>query len=109
MSEHIARLIIGDETYELPIIKGTSDDRAIDIQSLLKKTGLITLDSGFMNTGACTSSITYLDGKKGILNYRGYQIEELAENCTFTEVAYLIIHGELPSVTALESFKNDMV
>jgi len=109
MSEHIAKLIIDDITYELPIIKGTSDDRAIDIQQLLKKTGLITLDSGYMNTGACTSSITYLDGKKGILNYRGYRIEDLADNCTFTEVAYLIIHGELPTSEAMEGFKNDMV
>ncbi len=109
MSEHIAKLIIDDITYELPIIKGTSDDRAIDIQQLLKKTGLITLDSGYMNTGACTSSITYLDGKKGILNYRGYPIEDLAENCTFTEVAYLIIHGELPTSEAMLSFKKDMV
>ncbi len=109
MSEHIAKLIIDDITYELPIIKGTSDDRAVDIQQLLKKTGLITLDSGYMNTGACTSSITYLDGKKGILNYRGYPIEDLAENCTFTEVAYLIIHGELPTSEAMESFKHDMV
>ncbi len=109
MSEHIAKLIIDNITYELPIIKGTSDDRAIDIQQLLKKTGLITLDSGYMNTGACTSSITYLDGKKGVLNYRGYRIEDLADNCTFTEVAYLIIHGELPTSEAMEAFKNDMV
>jgi len=108
MSEHIAKLIIGDTTYELPIIKGTSDDRAIDIQALLKETGLITLDSGYMNTGACTSSITYLDGKKGILNYRGYPIDDLAENCSFTEVAYLIIHGHLPTVEALKSFRYDM-
>jgi len=109
MSEHIAKLIIDDVTYELPIIRGTSSDRAIDIQKLLKKTGLITLDSGFMNTGACTSSITYLDGRKGILNYRGYPIEELAANCSFTEVAYLIIDGELPNVEELAAFKNDMV
>ena len=108
MSEDFAKLTIGDNTYNLPIIKGSTGDKAIDIRNLLKETGHITLDSGYMNTGACCSSITYLDGKKGVLNYRGYPIEELAKNCSFTEVAYLILHGELPSFDALQAFKNDM-
>jgi citrate synthase len=108
MPEEFATLTIRDNTYKLPIIVGTRGDRAIDIRPLLKETGHITLDSGYMNTGACTSSITYLDGAKGILDYRGYAIEDLAANCTFTEVAYLILHGQLPSFDALESFKQDM-
>lgn len=108
MSQEFATLTIRDNTYQLPIIVGTRGDRAIDIRPLLKKTGHITLDSGYMNTGACTSSITYLDGAKGILDYRGYAIEDLAEKCSFTEVAYLILHGELPTFDALENFKHDM-
>lgn len=108
MPQEFATLAIGDETYQLPIIKGTRGDKAIDIRTLLKQTGHITLDSGYMNTGACTSSITYLDGAKGVLDYRGYAIEDLAANCSFTEVAYLILHGELPTFDALETFKHDM-
>ena len=108
MSQEFATLAIGEETYQLPIIKGTRGDKAIDIRSLLKQTGYITLDSGYMNTGACTSSITYLDGAKGVLDYRGYAIEDLAAKCSFTEVAYLILHGELPTFDALEAFKHDM-
>ncbi|PHR26123.1 MAG: citrate (Si)-synthase [Desulfotalea sp.] len=108
MSQKYATLSIGDKTYQLPLIEGTRGDKAIDIRTLLKQTGYITLDSGYMNTGACTSSITYLDGAKGVLDYRGYAIEDLAEKCTFTEVAYLILHGELPTFDALETFKHDM-
>ncbi len=108
MSQEFATLSIGDKSYQLPIIEGTRGDRAIDIRGLLKETGYITLDSGYMNTGACTSSITYLDGAKGILDYRGYAIEDLAKNCSFTEVAYLILHGELPTFDALEHFKHEM-
>ena len=108
MSQQFATLTIGEETYKLPLIEGTRGDKAIDIRTLLKQTGYITLDSGYMNTGATTSSITYLDGAKGVLDYRGYAIEELAEKCSFTEVAYLILHGELPTFDALENFKHDM-
>jgi len=108
MSQKFATLTIGEKTYELPLIEGTRGDKAIDIRTLLKQTGYITLDSGYMNTGATTSSITYLDGAKGVLDYRGYAIEELAANCSFTEVAYLILHGELPTFDALERFKHDM-
>jgi citrate synthase len=108
MPQEFATLAIGDETYKLPIIEGTRGDKAIDIRNLLKQTGYITLDSGYMNTGACTSSITYLDGTKGVLDYRGYAIEDLADKCSFTEVAYLILHGELPTFDALEEFKHNM-
>ncbi len=108
MSQEFATLSLGDKSYKLPIIVGTRGDKAIDIRGLLKETGYITLDSGYMNTGACTSAITYLDGAKGILDYRGYAIEDLAKNCSFTEVAYLILHGELPTFDALEHFKHEM-
>ena len=108
MSQEFATLSLGDKSYKLPIIIGTRGDRAIDIRGLLKETGYITLDSGYMNTGACTSAITYLDGAKGVLDYRGYAIEDLAKNCSFTEVAYLILHGELPTFDALEVFKHEM-
>ncbi|WP_457577992.1 citrate synthase [Desulfomarina sp.] len=108
MSSDFAELTIGGKVYKLPIIQATTGEQALDIRNLLKETGYITLDSGFMNTGACISAITYLDGKNGVLNYRGYPIEELAENCSFTEVAYLILHGELPTFEALEAFKHDM-
>ena len=76
-------------------------EKAIDIRSLLRTTGFITLDSGYMNTGSCESGITYLDGENGILRYRGYDIADLAENCTFIEVAYLILYGELPTADEL--------
>ena len=108
MSQEFATLSLGGKEYNLPIIIGTRGDKAIDIRGLLKETGYTTLDSGYMNTGSCTSAITYLDGSKGILDYRGYAIEDLAKNCSFTEVAYLILHGELPTFDALEVFKHEM-
>ncbi len=108
MSQEFATLSLGEKTYKLPIIVGTRGDRAIDIRNLLKETGHTTLDSGYMNTGSCTSAITYLDGAKGVLDYRGYAIEDLAKHCSFTEVAYLILHGELPTFDALEFFKHEM-
>jgi len=108
MSEKFAKLEIDGKTYELPIVNGTCGDKAIDIRTLLRDTGYTTLDSGFMNTASCTSSITYLDGKKGILRYRGYDIEDLAENCQFIEVAYLLLTGDLPDENQLEVFKHDM-
>jgi citrate synthase len=85
------------KTFELPIITGTESERAIDISNLLRTTGLITMDPGYVNTGSCQSSITFVDGGKGILRYRGYPIEQLAENATFTEVAYLLIHDAPPT------------
>jgi len=105
MSKKHATLTIEDKSYELPIIHGTEGDKAIDIRSLRKDTGHITLDSGYMNTGSCQSEITFLDGEKGILNYRGYGIEELAENCSFIEVAYLVLIGELPTREQLNDFR----
>jgi len=104
-NDRVATLSIEGKTYTLPLVLGTEGDKAIDINTLLQKTGYITLDTGYKNTGSCTSSITYLDGNEGILRYRGYAIEELADKCTFVEVAYLLIHGHLPNKRDLDSFK----
>ncbi len=101
-----ATLTINGKSYELPIIIGSEGDKAIDISRLLQQTGYITLDTGYKNTGSCTSTITYLDGQEGILRYRGYAIEELAEKCSFVEVAYLLIHNKLPNRQELEEFKG---
>ncbi|MBT8178230.1 MAG: citrate synthase [Eudoraea sp.] len=94
--------------YELPIVKGTEDELAIDIRALRPSTGLITLDPGYKNTGSCSSAITFLDGEKGILRYRGYSIEELAVKAEFLEVAYLLIYGELPNKEELTRFHDDI-
>ncbi|SDM31827.1 citrate synthase [Daejeonella rubra] len=107
MSES-ASLIIGEKTYELPIITGTEGEKAIDISKLRDASGYITLDSGYKNTGATKSAITFLDGEEGILKYRGYGIEELAEKSTFLEVAYLLIYGDLPNQSQLNSFQSDI-
>ncbi len=103
MSE-TAKLIVDGKTYELPIIKGTEGERAIDISRLRQETGLITMDLGFANTGSCTSNITFMDGEKGILRYRGIPVEQLAEHSTFVETAYLLIKGELPVRKELNRF-----
>ncbi len=108
MSHEIAKLIIDGTTYELPILEGTAGVKALNIQGLLNKTGHITLDGGYMNTGSCTSAITYLDGEKGLLTYRGYAIDELADNCTFVEVAYLLLHDDLPNEQELLDFRELM-
>ncbi|MBM3966001.1 MAG: citrate synthase [Planctomycetes bacterium] len=100
-----ATLNIGETSLTMPILVGTENDRAIDISKLLKETGHITLDEGYGNTGATTSGITYLDGDRGILRYRGYPIEDLAAHCDFIETSYLLIYGELPTLEQLESFK----
>ncbi|MBC7758005.1 MAG: citrate synthase [Phormidesmis sp. FL-bin-119] len=107
MSES-ASLKIGDKTYDLPIIEGTEGEKAIDISKLRDQSGFVTLDSGYKNTGATKSAITFLDGEEGILKYRGYAIEELAEKSTFLEVAYLLIYGNLPTQDQLDSFQNDI-
>jgi len=104
MSETIS-LKIDENNLELPVITGTENEKAIDISKLRDQTGYITLDPGFKNTGATKSAITFLDGEKGILRYRGYAIEELASKSTFIEVAYLLIYGELPSDEELETFR----
>ncbi|MCT4561465.1 MAG: citrate synthase [Crocinitomicaceae bacterium] len=107
MSE-IAKLELDGKTYELPVITGTENEKAIDINSLRGKTGYITIDSGFKNTGSTKSAITFLDGEEGILRYRGYPIEQLAEQATFLEVAYLLIYGELPTQAELDNFRNSI-
>lgn len=94
--------------YELPVLVGTEDEVAIDIEKLRGQSGIITLDPGFKNTGSCKSAITFLDGEKGILQYRGYTIEELSEKSSFIEVAFLLIFGELPTKAELEKFKADI-
>jgi citrate synthase len=92
----------------LPIVVGTEGERALDISNLRAQSGYVTLDEGYVNTGATTSVITFLDGEKGILRYRGYPIEQLGEHCDFIEVAYLLIYGELPSATQLEEFRQKL-
>ncbi|TLP82138.1 citrate synthase [Maribacter sp. ACAM166] len=104
-----ATLEYNGEKYEFPVIKGTEDELAIDIKSLRSITkGIITIDPGFKNTGSCESAITFLDGEKGILRYRGYSIEELAEKADFLEVAYLLIFGNLPNTDELAKFHKDI-
>jgi citrate synthase len=95
-----------NNTVTLPILKGSEGEVGIDISQLRNKTGAITYDPGFGNTGACKSAITFIDGEKGILRYRGYPIEELAEKSTFLEVAWLLMKGELPTRTELDAFKD---
>jgi citrate synthase len=107
MSE-TAKIEIGGKTFELPVITGTENEKAIDIKKLRGTTGYITIDPGFKNTGSTTSAITYLDGENGILRYRGYPIEQLAEKATFLEVAFLLIYGELPTETELAKFKKSI-
>lgn len=101
-----AKLILGDASVELPIVVGSEGERAIDISKLRAETGYITLDQGYGNTGSCQSDITFIDGEKGILRYRGYPIEELAEKSTFIETAYLLIWGELPTQEQLRKFSD---
>ncbi|PIE24763.1 MAG: citrate (Si)-synthase [Planctomycetota bacterium] len=107
-SPDTARLIIGDQEIELPLIRGSEDELAIDIRQLRAKTGAITHDPGFGNTGSCQSRVTFLDGAKGILRYRGYPIEQLAENSSFIEVAWLLMEGELPSQEELKTFRRQL-
>ncbi|MDE0787366.1 MAG: citrate synthase [SAR324 cluster bacterium] len=102
-----AKIIFPDgQSFDFPVLTGSEHEKGIDISNLRKLTGYITLDPGFVNTGSCESSITFLDGEKGVLRYRGYPIEELAEKSSFIEVAYLLINGELPKKDQLENFTN---
>lgn len=103
-----ATLEFDGNKYEFPVVKGTEDELAIDIKTLRAGSGLVTLDPGYKNTGSCESAITFLDGEKGILRYRGYSIEDLAENADFLEVAYLLIFGELPTKDQLDKFDQDI-
>ncbi|MGY6560847.1 MAG: citrate synthase [Luteibaculaceae bacterium] len=108
MSTEKAKIILEGKEYEFPVVTGTENEKAIDIGKLRAETGYITLDYGYKNTGATQSSITYLDGENGILHYRGYPIEQLAEQATFLEVAYLLIYDKLPSAEELKQF-NDSI
>lgn len=103
-----AKIILEGKEYELPVIVGTENEKAVDITKLRDDTGFITLDSGYKNTGATKSAITYLDGENGVLHYRGYPIEQLAEKSNFLEVAYLLIFGELPSKAQYDDFCSNI-
>ena len=103
-----AELHYDGKVYELPVVTGTENEDALDISNLRGQSGLITLDRGFKNTGSTESSITFLNGEEGILRYRGYSIEELAEKSSFLEVSFLLIYGELPTKEELEKFTNDI-
>ena len=103
MTEFV-KVIYDDKEYLLPLVIGTEGEKGIDISRLRQETGLITLDTGYGNTGSCTSNITYMDGEKGILRYRGIPVEQLAEQSSFKETAYLLIHGKLPSQRELTEF-----
>jgi len=105
-NERIATLTVDGKSYEFPVLSGTHGNDVIDIRTLGGKTGLFTYDSGFLSTASCKSSITYIDGDKGELLYRGYPIEQLAEKCSFLEVAYLLRKGELPNATQKEEFER---
>jgi citrate synthase len=102
------QLIIDGKTIDLPVIEGTEQEKGIDVTRLRTETDYITYDPSFANTGACSSDITYINGEKGILHYRGYPIEELAENSSFVEVIYLLLYGELPNQSDLDKFNTDL-
>ena len=103
------KLTYHGKTYEFPVQEGTCGEKAIDISTLRNTTGLITFDPGFMSTGSCRSKITYLDGEKGVLLYRGYPIEQIAEKSSFIETSYLLIYGELPTSEQLDDFQYHLV
>ena len=105
MEENV-KLTYKNKTFEFPLVKGSQDEYGVDITKLRAQTGLITLDPGFKNTGSCRSDITFLDGEEGILRYRGYDIEDLADNASFIEVAYLLIFGDLPSKKTLKVLEH---
>lgn len=107
MSE-TAKLLLNGKEYDLPVSTGSEQEVAVDISKLRAQSGAITLDPGFTSTGACTSAVTFIDGERGILRFRGYPIEQLAEHSTFIEVCYLLINGDLPTETQLRSFRNSL-
>ena len=106
--EKSIKFIYKDETFEFPLVGGTENELGIDIKTLRALTGLVTLDPGFKNSGSCESGVTFLDGEKGILKYRGYSIDDLAKGADFLEVAYLLIFGELPTFAQLDKFQSDI-
>ena len=101
-----AKLIIENQTLELPIISGSENEKAIDITKLRYTTGYITMDPGYGNTGSCISDITFIDGEEGILQYRGYPIQELARDTSFTDVAHLLIYGNMDESEEITNFKK---
>ena len=101
-----AQLILKDKTIELPVITGSENEKGIDITRLRSETNYITYDPSYGNTGSCASDITYINGEKGILHYRGYPIEQLAENANFVEVIYLLLYGDLPTKDEQEKFNG---
>lgn len=103
-----AKLTLNGQEYEFPVMVGSENEVGIDFTSLRAKTGAITYDPGYGNTGSCSSSITYIDGEQGILRYRGYPIEQIAESASFVEVCYLLIYGHLPSQAEFQSFQRDL-
>jgi citrate synthase len=106
MKDDVAEIRINDDRIQLPVVVGSENEKAIDVSNLRNKTGFVTLDPGYVNTGATTSAITFLDGEKGILRYRGIPIEELAEHSTFVETSYLLIYGRLPTKPELTRFST---
>ena len=102
----VAELKVNGETVQCPVIVGSEGEVGIDISKLRASTGAVTLDNGYVNTGSCKSSVTFLNGEKGILRYRGYPIEQLAEKSNFLEVSSLLIEGNLPKSGELDAFKN---
>ena len=104
----VAKLELNGQVFEFPVIEGTENEKAIDITKLRDLTGYVTIDPGFKNTGSCTSEITFLDGEKGILKYRGYAIEDLAAKASFLEVSFLLVFDKLPSKAELEKFENNI-
>ncbi len=103
-----ASLTVDGREWNLPVVEGTEQEMAVDISALRKETGYITLDEGYVNTGSTCSAITFLDGEKGILRYRGYPIEELAQKCDFLEICYLLINGELPNAAELAAYSSSI-
>ena len=103
-----AKLIVNEEEIDIPVTVGSENERGLDISRLRADTGLITLDEGYVNTGAVQSGITYLDGEAGILRYRGYPIEDIAANCDFLETAYLLMHGDLPTAEQIGTFRSSI-
>ncbi len=106
MTDKVAKLVIGDQTYEFPVLQGSIGPDVIDIRSLYAKTGMFTYDPGFTSTAACDSAITFIDGDKGELLYRGYPIDQLAKSSNYLEVCYLLLYGELPNQTQLAAFEK---
>ncbi len=104
----VSKLQVAGKEFEFPIVEGSEGERAIDISGMISQTKHITLDKGYVNTGAATSAITYLDGERGILRYRGYAIEEIAAHCDFIETTYLLIYGEFPDTQQLEQFRHTL-